>query len=38
MAKVETLERIFKHGQLVLEDIDPSMTPEQIKRALCGDL
>ena len=36
MATVETLERIFKHGQLVLEDIDPSMTPEQIKEHYAG--
>jgi PRTRC genetic system protein C len=36
MAKVETLERIFKHGQLILEDIDPSMTPEQIKDHYAG--
>ena len=36
MAKVETLERIFKHGQLVLEDIDPTMTPEQIKDHYAG--
>jgi len=36
MANVVTLPRIFKHGQLELEDIDPSMTPEQTREHYAG--
>ncbi len=36
MANVVTLPRIFKHGQLELEDIDISMTPDQIKEHYAG--
>jgi PRTRC genetic system protein C len=31
MANIVTLPRVFKHGQLELEDIDPAMSPAEIK-------
>lgn len=36
MATVTTLPRIFMHGQLELEDIHPSMTPEETRNHYAG--